>query len=475
MNNLHRKQFIISENYIYKRNIKNECINNSMYLSYHKDLNIKIAYSSDNEKSYILGHAFQIDPERESPELEVYKYDSIEECIRTWAGRYILIYKNKLYLDTCGTLGCFYSKDDNGRVLISSSISLLNELKNQGKMSCDPIKHAQGMDWYPGPMTNSNGISRLLPGQVIVFDKNDIQIDSINYVNFNYNKMSTEEKIKTFCFYFVNLIKNIDKFYEGSIIIPLTAGYDSRTILSICIKSGVEFSTYTQEHDKISNADIQIPKTLSEKFKFKHVFIPRDNKLSMEKINEFDMHTSKNCVDADRLFYGYNQFEVLEKEKNIVLRGGIWEVARGFYSKILIKDGDKIEKIKSLTNTFTNINKSELHYQSLNLWLDKLIDRNDMDWRDRFYLEQRVGSWLSSIEQALDLTSLDRIHPLNNIELISILMSIPPDERYNGKHQCMIIKECCPELIKYPFNKKTFKEEVLRYYKAIIRILNKHL
>jgi hypothetical protein len=75
-----------------------------------------------------------------------------------------------------------------------------------------------------------------------------------------------------------------------------------------------------------------------------------------------------------------------------------------------------------------------------------------LDWRDRLYLEQRLGGWASSIEQALDLTAYERAYIANSHLYISTALTLPEETRLVGRHHVDLIRRMAPELLRFPFN-----------------------
>lgn len=475
---IHKKQFVICNYEVKKDNFINVKLSNGLFFNYSKDLNVERIYTENPEDEiYILGHAFQVNSDKQSPidEIKKKEYNTIDKCYESWSGRWILIYNGEIHMDACGTLGIFYTTQ-NDNVYISSSCAILKELCGINKVkNLFYIEHGKGMDWYPGPKSILENINRLLPSQIIKLSKNKVEINNREIISKCYDNISDEEKINLICKYLDQLMKNISREYVGDILLPLTAGYDSRTILSIMLKSNIKFSTLTLEHSGILNSDVDIPNQLAKEFEFDHKYIKRNKILDKNKLIEFDNHTLGNCVDEDRLFYAHNQFP--NGGNKLLLRGGIWEVSRGFYDDILIGQNDNSidEKLKCIRQSFHGFKEHSLHEESLALWL-KYIEthKESIDWRDRLYLEQRVGGWLSSIEQALDLTDFDRIHPLNSKILISLLMSLSKEIRKDKNHQVEIIRLCEPKLLQYPFNKKTFNETIRNKIKIVINIYDNY-
>jgi hypothetical protein len=78
--------------------------------------------------------------------------------------------------------------------------------------------------------------------------------------------------------------------------------------------------------------------------------------------------------------------------------------------------------------------------------------QESLDWRDRFFLEQRQAGWLSAKEQVYDLNSLERFPLLNSAKIYSLLLSIPESQRLGSLVQIELLKQLAPELLKYPFN-----------------------
>ena len=87
-------------------------------------------------------------------------------------------------------------------------------------------------------------------------------------------------------------------------------------------------------------------------------------------------------------------------------------------------------------------------------WLEWVIAHPEphLDWRDRFFLEQRQAGWLSAKEQLYDLADLERFPILNCARLYSLLLSIPAEQRLGSKIQTALIQRVFPQLMQYPFN-----------------------
>jgi hypothetical protein len=87
-------------------------------------------------------------------------------------------------------------------------------------------------------------------------------------------------------------------------------------------------------------------------------------------------------------------------------------------------------------------------------WLEWTIKhpQEHLDWRDRFYLEQRQTGWLASKEHLYDLTQLERFPLLNAARNYSLLLGLKESQRLCSLVQKELIRQLAPELLKYPFN-----------------------
>lgn len=432
-----------------------EKVNENYILSFDSELKLIKTKDLNDKTWFLIGYAFQTDDNLPSPEKQITltNTNSIPEITKDWGGRWLLINNDiKIYLDAGGSLGCFYSQLD-GEVWISSSVAILKDLQNTSLKQAPRIQHSKGMDFYPGPLTKYKNIFRLLPGQILHVNDDDISIKftpSLERMHFE-NDEEAYEFIQT---RLTTYLKNIYKA-EKDLWLPLTAGFDSRLILSAVHKANIEVTIYT--FDKpfylISGADKRIPKILANKLEYEYKYIKREG-FSEDRMNTFDYHTAEMIPGIDRTYYAYNQFRSIP-DSAFILRGGMFEVGRCFYYELL--DSNVQNAKDSILKSFNfdkNHKNSFAHFDSINNWINWIekYPIDEIDWRDRFYLEQRVGSWLSSIEQALDLTGLRRVHVANCYKILSAFASFPEKIKAEGTNYKALINNMSPNLLNIPIN-----------------------
>lgn len=190
-----------------------------------------------------------------------------------------------------------------------------------------------------------------------------------------------EELKKEFIESFSNLLKNIEKEFNGNLLLPITGGTDSRTILTFLLKNNIKFSSYIMERDtKLKSFDLETGKKIAKKFGFSHRVIKKnkvDKILCEKREKEFLEYSLEQSINGGREFIKYDLYDEIEN-KSLILRGGVFEGTLKYFS---------LKENKLIRN------------KSLKLWVQSIEgNKIDLDWIQKFYIEQRVGGWLSSIE-----------------------------------------------------------------------------
>lgn len=87
-------------------------------------------------------------------------------------------------------------------------------------------------------------------------------------------------------------------------------------------------------------------------------------------------------------------------------------------------------------------------------WLKWVLQtpQEHLDWRDRFYIEQRLAGWQSSKEQLFDLDRVERFFVINSARNYALLLGLEESRRVGCQHHVELIRQVAPELLNYPFN-----------------------
>jgi hypothetical protein len=443
----HRRQFVIGPRPLAPRPdwVSHE-VSNGVFLSHCPLLPVALG-----QNAALLGIAVQTTDGRPAPGSLVLAGAPLGDT-REWAGRWALILDGVLELDAAGTLGCFHRRI-GAEVWLSSSASLLAELEPVLPVALVAIAHARGMDWVPPPASGIPGLGRLLPTQVIGFDGKIDARARPQPRRAAYPELLDELESR--------LVTAMHRLAGagGALRLPLSGGRDSRLLLAAATRSAVSVDAYTFEYDGMSRADRELPAGLAHAVGVEHRMISA-GAVDADLLQIFDAHVAGLVVDIDRMFFARGQWSEIDGGA-IDLGGGVFELARCYYHTKL----PPLAEVSAATVAAAiGEHLATSHPEGVAQWADWLVETPDadLDWRDRFYLEQRAGGWLSSIGQALDLVGPARVHVASCGALIEAALGIPEAVRRTGAHHEHLIRRLAPELARFPINPPASAGERIR-------------
>lgn len=426
------------------------------YLCHCPELKYSSVNDADGHRLTLLGSSIQTDANLPDPrnEIAISTDGTIQDLYQTWAGRWVLIGSGKLHMDSSGLIGCFYVQKQNAsgkrELWVSSSAALLIEVLGLDDKPKRSIRHGVGIDWYPPPNMCMVSIRRLLPSQILELGTGALiprrLIPAIS------QNLSYEDILDRIQNYLVTTLRRATMMRDRTWL-PLTAGYDSRLLLAAARFAGISVHTYTQIYPSISEPDRTLPPKLAEAAGFSHYNVyGKSYRKDLTEI--YDKHTGGLCVDRDRYFISREYFN-WGKKGDLILRGGCFEIGRCYYWSKFSGHGimSNVPEVDIILGEFKESSNPAL-VQALTEWIDwtRQTPHQDMDWRDRFYLEQRLAGWLSSVEQSLDLIDADRFHTVNSHYYFANVLRIPEEKRRVSQHHVDLIARMAPELLEFPFN-----------------------
>jgi len=439
------------------------------YLSHCPELRVASRTDAGGNIWYLLGIAVQTMVGRPDPidEIGTFIPETIQDMYHSWAGRWMLVGNGEVHMDCSGLLGCFYrTREVRGtgeELWLSSSPAIVADLLGVDTQLSYRIEHGYGFDWYLPPRSGIESISRLLPSQVLHLSNGKVSprrllaplSRTLNY----------EEVLDELQTYFTTAIQNVSRISDR-LRLPLTGGYDSRTLLAVALHAGVPVSTFTHGHTNLAFADLTLPPKIAETVGLDHVLY-EGGEYSQELADMYDRHTAGHSVDRDRFYFAHNYFEWCRKG-DMILRGNCFEIGRGFRERYPVEQyGPELPDAEAIINEFRvrgfkYAGRDPAGFfppplcQAMEDWVtwSESIPPEDMDWRDRFFLDQRLAGWLSSIEQSLDLIDADRFYAANSHRFCALVLQIPEQKRLLRlpTHQIDLIRRMAPELLQFPFN-----------------------
>ncbi len=431
------------------------------YLCHCPELTVASAEDADGQVWYLLGLAIQSEAGRPEPvdEITTATHDTIQDLYQTWAGRWVLIGAGELHMDSSGLLGCFYtlvgySGGATEEHWVSSSAALLAEVSDIDRTPTRNILHGEGFDWYTPPRSRFESIRRLLPSQLLMLADGNIL-----------PRRLFPELSETFAYDDIleRLRGNLATVLRGAsatsgdLRLALSAGYDSRLLLAAARYAGVPVKTYTQVYPGISQADLTLPPELARAVGLTHSFYS-EGTFREDLAAMYDRHTAGHSVDRDRHFISHGQFDWGRRGDTLLLRGGALGAGKAVFWRKFPREESRptLPDVETMVRRFGYEGATEGHplVSALGEWIDwtHRTPHPELDWRDRLYLEQKLGGWLSSIEQSLDLIDAVSLQPANSGSYYAHVLQVPPAKRCTGQHHVDLIGSMAPELLAFPFS-----------------------
>lgn len=471
----YRRQFLFTPQKIEKfphPNWVSLSIGKSHWLYSHPDLSVTQVADNETELTligYMVDAQKKFSNDKQILEWILGKINSkkdVFDSIESIGGRWILVVRKSdaffLLHDPCGMRQIFYHSDKENKIWCCSQPALLSKFtdltEHAGASKLREIPHRKY--WLPGGLSEFVNVNKLLPnhflnlsdGSMLRFWPNK-PLDSISLQQGS-NEVSSLLK---------NVISNSNHRFDLSL--PVTAGYDSRTILSACRNEIDDIYVYTmieppvelKNHElappiELGSLDIVYPKKLMKKAGVKHNVIYGNEKME-EWFKDIYM---ENVTSADPDYWGPVTFGFLKNhpQHRITLNGNSSEIARCYYHKYGDYDPEKITS-KYLANLVWN--ETDLVVNIMDEWLKgakKVEAQFNINVLDLLYWEHRMGGWYAKTQSMCDI-ALEILSPFNNRLILSKMLSV--DKKYRIEPDYIlykeIIKKLWPDLLALPFNR----------------------
>jgi hypothetical protein len=234
----------------------------------------------------------------------------------------------------------------------------------------------------------------------------------------------------------------------GPLWLGLTGGRDSRVILATAVDAGIDVVTYTFIRAETSPADRELPPRLAAAVGQRHVAIELGD-VDHDREAAFDRHTARGYVGGPRTQFSRGGWEAREPG-TIALEGGCFEIGRAYYYDRLPRRRPATPSAMADTVLAAFPTGDAAGVLAWAEWVADDRD-DDLDWRDRFYLEQRLGGWLSAGLQGFDLTGLTMLHLANERGVMTDLLGFSTAERRASLHEERLVARMAPPLAAIPY------------------------
>lgn len=435
----HRHQFVISRQpFLPDEDWTSQALSNEFHLSHQRDLPVQVL-EQDGRSVMLLGHAFALAPGAGPDEM---------------AGRFARIEWPYLYPDPSVLLPIHYG-DTPGGPLVTSSPSLAARLGG-GAVTSRGIAWS-GLNWTPPPGTAVAGIARLMRDQRLAIptataERVECPIRPAASVTAARDAMAAD----------LTALAGTLKDRPGTTYLALTAGLDSRTLLASLLAAGTRFECVTQSFDGVNPADIEIAGRISRHLGIRHHVVGPEA-FDEAPLRLWREHGLKSYSDADDAYLiPQNQYRFLGAG-DLLVRGGCFEFGRRFYASRFTGLDFGNATGTALWSRFEAAAPHPPTVAALDAWLDWRRGHADgFDLVDSFYLDQRAGGWLASVEHGLDMLPGHSFPMANCSRILSALITPAEADRANGRLQRDVIRLLEPGLLRFPVNPVGFGERATR-------------
>jgi hypothetical protein len=469
----HQKQFVLGPQAIWVRpDWQVLQLGERLILSLCPKLRFTRLQSRDGKDYCLLGLAVLADMPGSSIERTFSSKHSseIEEWTGFWAGKWALISAAQCWQDAAGLLGLYHRQTTDG-VWISSSPAILGDyLPNVGPAKRLPwrIAHEKGMDWIPAPLTTRENVFKLLALRTI-----EPVSGAIRCVRFSAPQSTTTNDVRLLAATLKTVMGNWGETAFRERTIGLTAGFDTRTVLAGASAAKVDFHAFTDVHELLARADRELPPRLAAEVGVVHRF--RDN----PGIDEADVRARQAAIIAhmDRAVFHPTAVMCISGRADHMHDAGLtiaaghgFEIGRCAHWARFFRSGlsERAPTTGDLLRSFFHARPRPLPLweDAMTTWRHSLADQIplDLDWRDRFYLEQRFGAWASTVQRTLDVLDGTFFYPANCLWIAHQLLQYSPRERRMGLAQRSAIGLLAPPLARLPFNPEPIGTRLKRQF-----------
>ena len=460
---LYSRQFIITDSSepFYDFWNLNTFLNLKIYT--HPLLNTNYV-KKENAELFLIGYIFNpYTRERDEKKLlfniiETGKdFKDISKAISDLSGRFVLLlsYKETVYIfNDAGGLRSVYFTKNNNKIFIGSQPGIFSKFFELVK--------TENYSEFVNSAYYKNNADFSLPGGVTLYENVQHLVPNhyLNLATFEQQRFWPIKSIKPdrldncvseISELFGNLLYAANKKFKLSL--PLTAGYDSRTILSFCKPFISDTYVYTLKYRDldVSSNDLRLPKLITGSLNICHHIIDCHLEMDQKFLDYYS--TSADLYHDDWAKIAYGLFLHYPKDR-VVLKGACSEIVKCWYQNRINRKN--IYSGSNLCRLEPGWDKFKFVSETLDKWLEDAkqicLDSN-INILDLFVWEHRIGTWQANCQLEWDIAQ-EVYSPFNTRPILELMLSIDPKYRQNEKPIFLkkIIENSWKELNNFPAN-----------------------
>lgn len=409
-------------------------------------------YASGDTIVAVLGHALLIDGNVVSTDVarivcNAEKSGSAQQYIDRVCGRFVLFTFDqtvRIQQDAAGLRAVFYSKD---RRVAASHPRLVADQTDEpkGVFAREALKEMK-LGCMPGNATEYDGIFAQTPNT-------ELNLSDGSVHRIYYGELSGELSVEEVAQALMILVKKQIPWLETlDPVISLSAGLDSRTSLALLrpMKSTLKGFTYTSASLR-GNANALHDLDVATK-------LAKISRIDFQTLNIDEASVNDPLKDALRSnFYRSHGAKLaalyLDKIPNQMnIRSNSYGIGRASYDKVNIAamDSKGMARLAFGTNPKRNDQKIIGAFDAYAKETDFPAEA-DVNFKDLFFWEHRIGVWQSAIYLEADLSHYSHVM-INQREMLRKLLSVPKSDRLNGNVFKSVIRASWPGLTEFDVN-----------------------
>jgi hypothetical protein len=433
----HRRQFVIWDRSVTLPDWQSKPISPGQVLSWHRELAVKFGLESDE-----VTIGFAVGPEE--------------------VGRVVRLKGGTARNDPCGLASVYYGTA-GGAPLVTSSPALVSSLSGK-ETQARPFEWRDRVNWYVLPGSCVAGFSRLLRDQSL--DLATLEVSAYDRRLHAYTAF--DEAVEAMA---DSLVSYLASLQGRRVVVALTAGLDSRTVLAAAIYAGVDVSGFTLDLGGNSRTDVSVARKICRHFKIPHTTgnkrLHADTSDDTSKLREHCQDAHSDAINAISVPDGL--YRALEPD-SLLLRATCFELGRDYYGQLL---GD-FEKASVTGTELADALQIDLQRRPgcigiLDRWLAWRREHDDgLSLGDSFYLDQRLGGWAATGELCHDALPALSLQPANSERIQNALLTGLQDERQAGAVQKAVISRLLPDMHRFPINPPSGRGRLTRLGQGLL-------
>jgi hypothetical protein len=318
----------------------------------------------------------------------------------------------------------------------------------------------KGIDWIPLPFSMREGVYKLLPLRTI-----GPQTGAITPLRFNPQPLNSGEEMQAIVSALKTIMINWAQAGFRERLMALTAGIDTRTGLAAAVATKIDVKAFTTCFPIAVTRDLRLPPRIAARVRVPHTLRrlravdPGEADARMAAIAE---HMDGTGWHRSTMYIAHHAYDALKDRGQTVAHGNVFGgEGRCHYWAKLSKTGRSAPPTDpdQILDCFTfrsswRPEPRELWRRAFQAWIDSLAEPLPLalDWRDRFYLEQRSGGWNAITQAFWDMLDGTAFYPGDSLWLLYLFLRFSPEKRKQGFPQREAIRLLAPELLEFPIN-----------------------